>query len=169
VVSLLGQILAVVAAGFVLRAMLAGRGARLGAPRAVGLAALLLLTVTSVAAIRESWHALDVQRTAAAHLSPVAGRSECEKVAIDAPALGWVASRIPVRGRFYLVLPYNPAHTGEICMRFVLLPRLQVPRLAQARYVVFWRSRPPAMVAALRRRGAVIEAYGSQYGVARLP
>jgi hypothetical protein len=169
VVSLIGQMVAVAAAALLMRALLERAGMRVGLPRAAALAVVLLLSVLSLAHLRESWHALDVQRTRYEHFSRERAGFNCAVNNEANKALGWIGSKLPTRSRFYLQIPGFLPGNGELCLRFVMLPRLQVPTLAQAQYVVFWKSRPPALVASLRARGATFSEFRRNYAVAKLP
>jgi hypothetical protein len=80
-----------------------------------------------------------------------------------------VASRIPDRERFYFRAGRPLPPNGDLCVRFALLPRIQVRRPSQARFVVFWRGTPASAIAGLRRRGALVERFRRDYAVARLP
>ena len=167
--SLLGQALAVLAAAFLVRAVLARMGLDLALPRAAALAALVLLAVVAVGQFREDWQQLDLQRTRFAHLPAAAARADCLGVGLDPSPLYKVAARIPERETYLLRVPHRLPDNGELCMRFVLFPRLEVSRRDQARYVVFWQTAPRPELDALRRQGARVELLQPGYAIARLP
>lgn len=171
-VSLIGQMVAVAAAALLVRALLERAGVRMSLPRAGAIAVMLVLSLLAVAHLRESWHALDIQRDRYDHYSRERAGFNCAVNNEANKALGWLGSQLPTRSHFYLQIPGFLPGNGELCLRFVLLPRLQVPKLAQAQYVVFWQSEPPALVQSLRARGATFSTYARyhhRYMVAKLP
>ena len=167
--SLVGQLVAVLAAILLLRVLLAQAGLELSLPRSAAIAVLLVLGLLAVGALRNSWHSLDVQREHNAHLTREAARAECVAVGVDPTALTGVAARIPPRERYFVRLPRPLPNNGELCMRFLLLPRLEVARPEQARYLVLWGSARGSVVGELRRAGATVVTVRPGYAVARQP
>jgi hypothetical protein len=167
--SLVGQVLAVLAAAYLARALLAGMGLDLGLSRAAALAVLAVLAILSIGQFREDWQRLDVQRARFAHLPAATARADCVNVGLDPSPLGKVAERIPEREHYLLRVRRRLPNNGELCMRFVLFPRLQVSRPEEARYIVFWQHTPRPALDALRRRGATVELLQPGYAIARLP
>jgi hypothetical protein len=144
-------------------------GLELAVPAAAAFASVLFLAVVAVGKFDQSWHALDVQREQYSNGTPAMGRDICTQTGADPNVVSWVASHIPTRARFYE--PFTPAlvHGGGTCLRFLLLPRLEVARLSQAHYVLFWAMSGEPLISELKRRGATVETYAGQFHIARLP
>ena len=167
--SLIGQTVGVVLAALLLMALLRRLALALGFGRAAAVAGLVLLGALGAGAFRESWHALDVQRRTFSHVSSEGGRSRCMiTTGIDVHAIELVGREVPSRERYYFQPGYPLGHQG-LCIRFLLLPRLQVATPEQTHYLVFWGAPPRAQLEELRRRGAVISRFGFDYAVARVP
>ena len=141
----------------------------LGYASAAGVAVVLILGTLSVGNLPASWHLLDIQRSQFRKTTPTAARGACAITkGIDLGAVGWLGAHIPVRERFYFQSS-RPLIGGGTCIRFLLLPRLEVGDPARARYLVFWEGVPRAQLAALRRRGATVFTREGRYAIARLP
>ena len=164
-----GQLVGVAVAVELLVAGTRRAGLTIGVPAAAAFAGLLFFAVVGVASLRESWHRLDLQRTSNAHLSAVGARNVCTVTGPDPDVVAFVVRTIPEHGRFYV--PFSPTLVtgGGTCLRFLLLPRLQVPRLADAHYVLFWSGAGEPLLRELRGRGAVVSTYRRVYHIARLP
>jgi hypothetical protein len=169
-VPLLFQTLGVLVSALVLRALVTRLRGEVKLVEAVALAVVVLLGALTVPTLRDRWKALDVQRTASAHLSPAEARSICRAVGVDQAFLGFVGSRVGVRERFYMELDRRLTYQGEWCIRFVLLPRTQVSDPKDARHLVFWN--PPSKAglrAAERLPGAVVGVHDRNHVVVTLP
>ena len=167
-IPLLVQLLAVLAAMAVVRAVLARAGVQLDLPQATALALLAFLAIVGVSNIRNNWKILDEQRKEHAAFSPEQGRAACTGVGVDTRFLQFVGSQVPVRERFYLDAPALVG-TGDRCVRLMLLPRLQVNDPNAVRYLVFWGHVQPELIAAARRRGATVATHRPDHLVVRLP
>jgi hypothetical protein len=165
------QTLAVFLAGCLLFVVLARLATPVGFFRLAVLAVFLVLAFVGVAAVPASWRDLDEIRARGAGFTAESARARCTEFGADLGFMSWVAARIPVRERFYMtVAPDLPGfHDSHRCIRFMLLPRLQVARLEDARYVVFWESVPEPLLEEVRRRGGVVETYRRNMRLARLP
>lgn len=170
--SLIGQSVAFALAPWILIWLLRRFGVApgsLGYAGAAGVAVVLILGTLSVGNVPASWHLLDVQRSTFRKTTSTAARGACATTkSIDVDVVGWLGAHIPVRERFYLQST-RPLIGGGACIRFLLLPRLEVGDPAKARYLVFWQGVPRAQVAALERRGATVWRRGRLYAIARLP
>jgi hypothetical protein len=166
---LIAQTLGVGLASCLLYVLAARVGASLDPPRAVAVTVVLVLAVLGVAYFRDGWEALAEQRERTEDLSREAARSTCTQVGVDQHFLNWVAARVPVRERFYMRAHPRLIGQGDICIRFLLLPRLQVSRPEDARYLVFWGRAPEDELAEARRRGAIVETFRRRHLVARVP
>jgi hypothetical protein len=166
------QILAVVTLAAVVRVVLRRLGVELDFPRTTAIAVLLLLVQPTVVNMRSAWLRLDQQREAGASLrgKPDVATAAClEKAAIDVEFLGFVGSRIPPRERFHLISE-SLVSRGELCIRFLLLPRVEVERPEQARYIVFWDPPlPRRTLAAARRKGLDVEVFSDTKAIAVRP
>lgn len=174
--ALAGQIAAVVAGALVLRALLRRTGVELPVVQATGTAIVVLLAVVGIGSLRQSVRVLNAQRAANVNPSRDTARRICVyDLHLDTAAVTWAEAQIPPRARYYFDGPIsNPQSppgftTVDLCLRYVLLPRLQVGTLAEARYVLFWGRMSPAVTAAVRRRHGVLRRLGPGYAVATLP
>jgi hypothetical protein len=167
--SLLAQVLAVVLAGGVLWAVLKRLGARLSLPHATAAAVVVFLALQGGGALRERWDGLDRLEGGTANLTSEAGRRACIATGIDDDAVNWVASRLPSRARFHVAPAPSLVAGGGTCLRFLLLPRLQVARQRDADYVLIWEPPAEPLTSQLRQQGATIETFEGRYVLARLP
>ena len=55
------------------------------------------------------------------------------------------------------------------CLRFLLLPRLEVGSRREADYVLIWDPPAEPLTSQLRQQGATIETFKGRYVLARLP
>ena len=142
----------------------------LGYARAAGIVIVVVLGTLSLGNLAASWHALDIQRSAFRKVTPTAARGACAIThGVDIRALGWLGQHIPVRERFYLQAGRGGVPGAGACIRFLLLPRLQVPAPTEARYLVYWQGVPRGALKFLRARGATVIRLGRSYAIARLP
>lgn len=155
-------------AGGLVWALLARSGVPLGVPRAAAIAVTVLLASVSAPTFRDGWQTLNDVRAESRGTSRDAARASCTSVLPNAEFLEWAAQRVPVRERFYLHAPEVDG-VGQLCIRFVVLPRVQVNRPAEARFVVFWGDASRPLLGDLRRRGAIVETFEPGFMVARLP
>ena len=168
--SLIGQIAAVLVGGCLVLALARRAGLpEIGLARGVALAVVALLSVLAASNVRESWHGLDLLREHNKDVTPTSARIVCTAVGVDGDTLAWFGARIPSRERFYFKATDFRADNGPYCIRFLMMPRLQVALPRQARYHVLWNSATPALVAAYRRVGATVEVYPKHrsYALAR--
>lgn len=166
---LIAQTLGVVIASGLVYALLQRAGSRLPFAAAAALTVVALLGVLGVSSARDVWEGLDNQRKLNAAVTPEAGRTSCTAVGVNREYLEWVAARIPVRAKFYMTSPETLGSSAETCIRFLLLPRVQVADLEDVRYVVFWEAVPPDVLAEVKRRGGVVETFGPDLKLARIP
>jgi hypothetical protein len=168
VVPSLIQILAVVTLAAVVRVFLRRLGIELDLATTTALAVLLLLVQPTVVNMRSAWLRLDQQREANVplHGNPDAARAAClGKAGVDAGFLGFVGSRIPPRAGLYL--DSEMPSRDELCIRLILLPRVEVEKAEQARYLVFWDpSRARQKLDAARRAGLDVQVYGATKAIA---
>jgi hypothetical protein len=167
-VSLLAQVLAVLLAAAVLFAVLHRMGARVPLQRAAAVGVLAFLTIQAGGALRERWDGLNRLEAGHERLSAKQGREACLGTGADGEAVAWAAARMPKRARF--VLPPAPSLVAGpgTCIRFLLLPRLQVASEREADYVLIWEPNA-ALATRLREGGAVLETFKDRYVLARLP
>jgi hypothetical protein len=145
-------------------------GIRVSLPSSAAVTAIVFLTVVSTGALRESWHALDLQRSANDHLTADAARSaNCTALGVDPAAVKWASGQMGLRARFYLAPGPALSPGADICLRFLLLPRLQVRAMSDAGYVLFWNARMSArLLSSLGSQGTPIVSFGGVYHVARI-
>jgi hypothetical protein len=171
--SLLGQIAAVLAVALLVRALAGRAGLTLRMPQATALAAVLVLALAAVSAYRETWHQLDLQRTAWKNNDQGAAISECAgSLGVDPLYVGWLRERIPEGQAFFQPPGPERGFAPDICLRMLLLPRFQVEEERRARYVVVWSERgrvDPALLDGYRRRGAKVERYTDARWLVTLP
>ena len=169
-VPLIVQIVAVLAATALVRVVLGRLGLELGLPQTAAIAVLVFLVVSSTINMREQWKRLDIQRDEYRYLDndPVEARSACLAAGVDGGFLGFVGSRVPVRERFYLESAPLKG-TGEFCVRFLLLPRVQVRDPKDARYLVFWDAPNRRTLDQVRREGARVVAWDKGHLIATRP
>jgi hypothetical protein len=142
----------------------------LGYARVAGIVIVLVLGTLSLGNLAASWHALDLQRSAFRKTTPTAARGACALThGVDVRAVGWLGQHIPVRERFWLQSGRPGVPGSGTCIRFLLLPRLQVPAPTQAHYLVFWQGVPRGALRFLRSRGATVITRGRSYAIARVP
>ena len=168
---LIGETIAFVIAPGILIAQMRRFGAGSGSlryPAAAGIVIVLVLGTLSIGNVPASWHLLDLQRHAFRKVTPSSGRAACTRTHdVDVDDVGWLGQHIPVRERFYF-RSARPVLGASACIRFLLLPRLQVQTPAEARYLVFWHGATPAQLALLRSRRATLYRRGPHV-LARLP
>jgi hypothetical protein len=173
VAPLVFQTLGFALAPWILIALLNRFGVSLGSlgyARAAGIVIVVVLGALSIGNVAASWHLLDLQRSAFRKTTSTAARGACAITHhVDIKAVGWLGQHIPVRERFYLQAGSPLVPGSGTCIRFLLLPRLQVGSPAQARYLVFWQGVPRGGLKFLRSRGATIIRRGRSYAIARLP
>ena len=168
--SLLGQIAAVIAVGLLVRALVARTGARLPLPQTVALGALLVLALTAVSTYRETWHQLDLQREAWTDLTQGGAISECAgSLGVDPHYAGWLKARIPEDAAYYQPPGPTRGYAPDICLRMLLLPRTQVERPEETRYVVLWDAFDRSLLDRYRRDGAKVERYTENRWLVTLP
>lgn len=167
-IPLLVQLLAVLAAMAVTRAVVARAGVQLDLPQATAVALLAFLAIVGASNIRNNWKLLDVQRGKHAHTPRAEARSACTQIGMDTDFLGFVGSRVPVGERFYMDAP-PLVGTGDLCVRMLLLPRQQVNDPDDARYLIFWGHVQPDLIASAKRRGGTVATHHPDHLVVRLP
>lgn len=162
--------LAVVTVALVVRAVLSRLGVELGFAQITALAVILFLPQPAVVNMRSAWLRVDKQREANASLKdqPTAASAACLGVGVDGQFLSFLGSRIPVGEKFYMDTE-SMRGSGEYCIRFLLLPRIEVERPDQARYLVFWDpySREPIEMA--KRQGLKVTSWDSTKALAERP
>lgn len=167
-VPLGAQVVGVLLAALLVTGLARRAGVRATVPAGAVLTALVFLTVLGAGSLREGWRDLDRQRADNDHLSADAARQEnCVRLGVDPAAVAWVSGRMPQRARFYLA-PGSSLNPGaDICLRFLLLPRLQVNGVAEADHVLFWNARARSgLLSDLRGRGAPVVSFGDAYHLA---
>ena len=162
------QILAVVMLAAVVRVVLRRLGIELDFATTTAIAVLLFLVQPTVVNMRSAWLRLDKQREANSSLlgNPDAAKAAClGKATVDGGFLGFVGSRIPPREGFYL--DGEMPSRDELCIRLILLPRVEVEKAEQARYLVFWDPRGARQkLGAARREGLDVRVYGTTKAIA---
>ncbi len=161
------QILAVVALAAVVRVVLARLGVKLDFATTTAIAVLFFIVQPATVNMRSAWLRLDKQREVnrSLHGRPAAAQATCLAVGIDGEFLSLVGSRIPVRERFYMDTG-SLRGEGEFCVRFLLLPRVEVERPEDARYLVFWDPEERESIDAARRQGLDVQVYGKTKAIA---
>ena len=167
--SLLTQVLAVLLATGLLHAVLGRLGVRVPAQPLVLAAVLVFLSIQVVGDFRERWDGLDRLEAGNEGTTAQAGRQVCLSTGPDPEAVAWAKSRLPPRARFFVPPAPSLVKGGGTCIRFLLLPRLQVRSLERADYVLVWDPPADALLSRLRQQGAVIETFKDRYVLARLP
>jgi hypothetical protein len=166
--SLIGQTIAVAAGALLIHALLRRHGGTIGVARAAALTVIAVLAVAGVANYRENWEKLRVQRTKWSGLPADAALRECAlSTGTDPYFLEWLKARIRENERFYI--PLGPDHANRICMRMLLLPRLQEDRVEDARYAVLLGDTEDDPLPEFRRRGATVERYDRERVLVTLP
>jgi hypothetical protein len=167
VVPLLIQMLAVVTLALVVRAVLGRLGVRLDFVSTTALAVLLFLVQPAVVNMRTAWLRADKQREVNRSLDgrPEAAKAACLAVGIEGEFLSLVGSRIPVRERFYMDSD-SLRGEGEFCVRFLLLPRVEVEKPEDARYIVFWDPDDRDRIDQARRQGFDVTLYSTTKAIA---
>jgi hypothetical protein len=167
---LVAQTLAMLVASGLVYVLVRRAGVRLPVPRAAAVAVLAFLAVTTVSTVRDSWQALDGQRKATAAVTASDGRNYCiVDTQLNGKFLAWLAARLPDRAKYVMSIPDALHPSVDTCIRFLLLPRIQVAHLDDAQYVVLWEHAPGPLLNELARRSAVIETYDRGHRLARLP
>jgi hypothetical protein len=167
---LVAETVGAIAAAGLLLALAARAGVALRLPRAVAVTVLVFLAVLDGINLRERWHELDVLRAQNAGTTRDAARASCTDGIVDSGFLAFVRRGLPDRAQFYMRMPHElEKRGGAACVRFVLLPRTQVARPEQARYVVLWETATPRALADLRRRGGIVETFNPRDRLVRLP
>ena len=151
----------------IVRAVLGRLGVQLDFMRTTALAVILFLVQPAVVNMRSAWLRLDKQREVNRSLEgrPEAAQAACLAVGIDGGFISLVGSRIPVRERFYLETE-SLRGEGELCIRFLLLPRVAVERPEDARYLVFWDPLTRKSIEDARRQGLDVEDYSRTKAIA---
>lgn len=171
--SLLGQIAAVLAVAVLARALAARAGVALRLPQATALAVVFVFALAAVSSYRESWHLLDLQRTQWKNLTQGPAISECAaSQGVDPLYIVWLKERIPERATFFLPPGDERGYAPDICLRMLLLPRVQVEDERGARHVVVWTDRgrvDRGLLEDYRRRGAKVERYTDKRWLVTLP
>lgn len=168
-VSLATQLVAIAVAIALLLVVVRGVGLTLSLPVGAALACLVFMALIAIGSFRESWHTLDLQRAHNSQLTPAAARSVCTATGPSTDALTWASRRIPAYARYYV--PPSPflVYGGGTCIRFLFLPRIQVARLRDAQYVLFWQINGEPLLSHLRARGWRIEDFKLEYKIAKAP
>ena len=160
--SLLGQIAAVIFAALVLRAVLRRAGLTLRLPQATALAALAILAVVAASTYRETWHQLDLQRTQWRTLGPGDAISECSVgLGLDRNFMTWLQARMPDEARYFQPPSPGAGYAPDLCLRMLMLPRVQVEREEDATHVLLWMEFDRKLIGEYRRRGEKVEAYNA--------
>lgn len=168
-VPLLIQLLAVLAGLLIVHALIRRAGVELNLPQAGAIALLAFFTLVGVSNLRNEWKVLDEQRERLADVGPEAARAVCTGVGIDGQFLQFVGNKIPVRERFYMEVPVRLSGAGDICMRMLLLPRLQVNDPKSVRYLVFYENLRKDVLEPAKRRGGVVLEHDKAHIVVRVP
>lgn len=169
-VPLLIQSLAVVTLALVVRAVLSRLGVQLDFVQTTAVAVILFLVQPAIVNMRSAWLRLDQQREVNSSLDgrPTAAQAACLAVGIEGEFLSLVGSRIPVRERFYMSTD-SLRGEGELCVRFLLLPRVAVERPEDARYLVFWDPPSSEGIDQARRQGLDVAVYSRTKAIAVRP
>lgn len=168
-VPLLAQIGAVLAVLLLARALLARAGLQLSAPQAAALAVVFAFTVPAVLSLRESWERLDDQAAAWKNDSPQSGADACvQSLGGDPAYVNWLRERIPENARYWMPSGPGRGYAPDICMRMVLLPRLQEDRIEDAQFAIALQG-DQRLIDDLKRRGARVEIFAPGRELVRLP
>ena len=169
-VPLLIQILAVVTLALVVRAVLRRLGVELGFAQITALAVILFLVQPAVVNMRNAWLRVDKQREANSSLAgrPTAAQAACLGVGVDPHFLSFLGSRVPVGEKFYMDTE-SMRGVGEFCIRFLLLPRLEVERPDEARYLGFWDPYSREPIEAAKRQGLKVTNWDRTKALAERP
>jgi hypothetical protein len=168
-VQVVTQTLAILAGGALVHALLRRLGADLRFAQSLAVAALVFLAVLSGWFLRDRWNFLDDQRGRYAGLSPRAASATCAAIGVDGGVLAFVGSAIPVGERFYMERGGRVAGNSDICIRFLLLPRVQVASPDQARYLVHWEAESRAAFDQAVARGGTVIRRDRKHFVVRKP
>ena len=169
--QLIFEVLALVAAVAVFRALVGWTGVSLPLPRAAVLTVAIVLVFTSVSTFRDSWHTVEVYAEPTGGIDAKEAREVCLGVTKpgDPEFLRWLKPRIPEGARFWMWTRSNLIGAGDICIRSLLMPRLPVSDMADAEWVIFFGDLPTKHVGEARRRGARLETFRKGYKLGRLP
>jgi hypothetical protein len=169
-VPLIVQIVAVVAAGFLGQRLIARSGVRMPLPRAVAVAVVLTLAVGATSTGRETWKSLDEQRERWRTNTPYPAKSECAiSLGVDPYYAGWLIGRMPSNARYWMPPGPGRGYAPDVCLRMLLLPRLQETRLEDAQFAVLWGGIPRNTIPDLERRGGRVERYTRDRYLVRMP
>ena len=154
------------------RVVLGWLGTELDFATTTALAVLLFLVQPTVVNMRSAWLRLDQQREANAYLhgNPDAAKAGClAKATVDTGFLGFVGSRVPPREAFHFDSG-SMSSRDELCIRLLLLPRVEVEAPERARYLVFWDAAGTReKLDAARRAGLDVHAYSATKAIAVRP
>lgn len=169
-VPLIVQIVAVLAAGFLGQRLLARSGVRLPFQRAVAVAVCLTLTVGAATTMRETWKFLDEQRARWRTNTPYPAKSECAvSLGVDPFYAGWLIGRMPSNARYWMPSGPGRGYAPDLCLRMLLLPRLQETDLEDAQFAVLWGGIPQETLPDLKRRGGRVYRYTDGRYLVRMP
>ena len=159
--SLIGQTIAILACGLLVRAVLARAGVHLTLPRSTAIGVAVVLALVAVSTFREQWHTLDLQRTQFSKAEPYQAKSECAvSLGADPYFVAWVSSKVPPRERYWMPPGPSRGYAPDICMRMILIPRTETKVLDEAGWAVLWGEYDvKGTLAELRRRGGKVYPY----------
>ena len=159
--SLIGQTIAILACGLLVRAALARAGVRLSLPRSTALGVAVVLALVAVSTYREQWHTLDLQRTKFSAAEPYDAKGECAvSLGADPYFVAWVGSKIPPRERYWMPPGPSRGYAPDICMRMILIPRVETKALEEAHWAILWGEYDvQRILAELRGRGGRVYPY----------
>lgn len=153
-----------------IHALLARYGAQMSLPRAAGLLVVVFLGLVAVSTLRETWHSLDDQRERWSDLPPYPAKSECAvSLGVDPFYASWLAARMPEGSRYWMPSGPRRGYAPDVCLRMLLLPRLQEPRIEDADFAVLWDDIPRGTIPDLERRGGQVERHSRGRYLVRLP
>jgi hypothetical protein len=164
------QIVALVAAALLVQALVARYGVRAPLPRVVAVIVVVTLGVGGVSTMRDTWKSLDDQRERWRTNTHYPAKSECAiSLGVDPYYAGWLIARIPKDARYWMPSGPGRGYAPDVCLRMLLLPRLQETRLEDAQFAVVWGGVPSNTMPDLERRGGRVERYNDGRFLVRLP
>jgi hypothetical protein len=169
IIPLAGQLVGVLLGSALLYVAAQRAGLRVPYSRAVAVGALVFLAIVTMTTLRESWRGLDHLRLTTATNTQASGKGTCLATGPDPAAVAWLARNMPRRARFFVQPSPILVAGGGTCIRFLLLPRLEVGSPDKADYVLFWRIPTEPLMSQLVRKGGTVKSLGRDYHLVRLP
>jgi hypothetical protein len=166
--SLLAQILALLAAGAAIAFLIRRADRSLRPVEPVAVAVTVVLVAIFVSNLWEGSRRLDRLRADHRGLSRDEGREACLGAPLDPSYLRWLEARIPMGERYYLAMDRPLTNvTGDQCVSMLLLPRRRVEAPERARYLVLWGAEPPEVRGERTRPGNSVETFTPRHYLIR--